>query len=83
MKKVFGLFLCAAFFVSANAQLVNLTYEQKEKFATIINMNGRLCAQVLEVRRHDQKTYYVLCELYRDKLQQGAYYVDLSSGKVK
>lgn len=68
---------------AANAQTANLTYEQKEQFATLINMNGKLCATVLEVRKSDTSTYYVVCELYRNKLEQGAYYVDLKTGKVK
>lgn len=68
---------------AANAQTANLTYEQKEQFATLINMNGKLCAKVLEVRKQDASQYYVLCELYRDKLEQGAYYVDMKTGRVK
>lgn len=63
---------------------MDLTTEQAEQFATLINLNGHLCARVIEARRRaDPKMIYVECERRRDSLSRVAYEVDLASGKVK
>lgn len=77
---ILGLFVVA---VPAQAELIKPTADQREQFATLINLNGLLCAQVIEVRKRESKTYYVVCETYRNRLEQRAYLVDLKTGKAK
>lgn len=65
-------------------EAVSLSLEQRERFATLINMNGKLCANVMEARRRqDSNAYYVECEERRDSVARVGYDVDLKTGKVR
>ena len=69
--------------VAPVSDIVDLTPDQREKFATLINLNGLLCARVIEARAREEKTYYVDCETYRGQSVRRAYTVDLKTGKAQ
>lgn len=83
--------LALAIFFAASGPVVSaqgsgamaLTPDQREKFATIINLNGQLCARVIEVRKRESSTYYVECETHKHSLARKAYTVDLKNGKAE
>lgn len=64
----------------ASAQL---TEDQKSKLATLINLNGDLCARVTGVRSRGNSTFDVDCIRYRDGTGAATYLVDLKTGRVK
>jgi len=68
--------------IAQGSDVMSLTPEQREKFATVINLNGQLCARVLEVRKRESSTYYVECETHKSSLARKAYTVDLKTGKA-
>lgn len=65
--------------------LINTNQEQRDGFATIINMNGQLCAQVLTVSRVVDKKYQVKCKTMRNSQDESTrtYMVNLNSGRIE
>jgi hypothetical protein len=70
--------MCMSFASSAQSS------ELKEQMATVINLNGQLCAKVVSITRAEGKNMYnVECIRYRDGTGKATYLVDALSGKVK
>jgi hypothetical protein len=63
--------------------LSDVSKQTLEGVAFLINANGKLCAEVLDVRRRDDGRFAVVCRESRGQALQKAYTVDLKSGSVE
>ena len=66
-----------------SATRANLPDELKNSLALLINTQGELCAQVLQVTLRGHNLYDVSCTRYRDGTGSATYLVDLNTGAVK
>lgn len=66
-------------------EFTGLTHSQGESFAKLINMNGKLCAELMWALKATENTYEVKCKEYRDPTNESTatYKVNLSSGLVE
>ena len=60
-----------------------LSEDSKTIFATLINLHGELCAQVIDVNRIAGDFYRVSCTRYRDGTGSATYEVNAATGVVK
>ena len=67
----------------AASEYLILSATQKENMATLINLNGKLCARVTQVRKYDDGDHYVECVTYRGGTATKAYYVNLKTGQAR
>lgn len=65
------------------SRLSNVSKQTLEGVAFLINANGKLCAEVLDVRRRDDGRFAVVCRGSRGQALQKGYTVDLNSGSVE
>lgn len=69
---------------SPSAGVGGYSNEAMRKMATLINLNGELCGEVLSVRqRSGTSIYMVECTRYRNGDGRVTYEVDLGSGQVR
>lgn len=69
--------------VVSPSALSNVSKQTLEGVAFLINANGKLCAEVLEVRRRDDGRFAVVCRESRAQALQKGYTVDLKNGSVE
>lgn len=62
---------------------LDLPQDKKNEFATLINLNGRLCGHVLEVVKTAPNSFEVECKLYRTGSDERyRYMVNMNTGRV-
>ena len=83
MTKIFILVCTAALSCLATATFAQ-SQDLKEKMATVINLNGQLCARVESIRPAGEKDMYnVECIRYRDGTGKATYLVNARTGQAK
>ena len=66
-----------------SAVTTGLSFDSKNKLATMINLSGQLCASVDRVSALGRDRYTVACTKYRDGTGTATYEIDLQTGTVK
>lgn len=68
---------------SHHAAQSSFSSDSKDKMALLINVNGKLCAAVIDITRISGDLYRATCTKYRDGTGTATYEVDAATGTVK
>lgn len=81
--RLFSVALAAVVLVFAASVSGQPKMDVNETMATMINLNGQLCAKVLSIKPAGPNVYEVECTRYRDGTGKATYLYDAKTGKVK